>query len=250
MSAKVGEPMTDATMSLAMCFDAPMQSWGIRSRGVVRDTMMEPTKSGTLGLVAAALGVDREDDVSLAELARLRLAIRVDREGLLEHDYQTTQNVPTTAGTGHRTIVSERYYLANALFLVVLEGDGYLLARISEAVQRPRWRLSFGRRSFVPARPLLPPDAAPVRKTAQQVLESHPWLEESEALRGRARANPPTLRTVVECPADEKQAEERHDHPISYGRGRRCFAPRAVRVDDLTLTPNMIPEKKPCISPS
>jgi CRISPR-associated Cas5-like protein len=31
--------------SLALCFDAPMQSWGQRSRFVVRDTATEPTKS-------------------------------------------------------------------------------------------------------------------------------------------------------------------------------------------------------------
>jgi CRISPR system Cascade subunit CasD len=235
--------MPDDVMSLAMCFDAPMQSWGIRSRGIVRDTMMEPTKSGTIGLVAAALGVNREDDVTLAELARLRLAVRVDREGLLERDYQTTRNVPTTTGTGHRTVVSERYYLADALFLVVLEGDGYLLARIAEAIRRPRWPLSFGRRSFVPARPLLSPDAAPVREPAVQVLKSHPWLEESEALWQRARTDPPTLRTVVECSAEEKQAEVRHDQPISFGRGRRRFAPRTVLVDDVTLTPSMIPAR-------
>lgn len=242
--------MTDDVMSLAMCFDAPMQSWGIRSRGVIRDTMMEPTKSGTIGLVAAALGVEREDDVALAELARLRLAVRVDREGLLERDYQTTQNVPTTTGTGHRTIVSERYYLANALFLVVLEGDGYLIARLAEAIRRPRWRLSFGRRPFVPARPLLSSDTAPARESAGQVLTSHPWLEESEALRERARTKPPTLRTVLECPADDMHAEVRHDQPISFGRGRRRFAPRSVLVDNVTLTPSMIPTKgQPCTSP-
>lgn len=45
--------------SLALCFDAPMQSWGTRSRGVIRDTTSEPTKSGVVGLIAAALGISR-----------------------------------------------------------------------------------------------------------------------------------------------------------------------------------------------
>jgi CRISPR system Cascade subunit CasD len=139
--------------SLALCFDAPMQSWGIRSRGIIRDTMPEPTKSGVVGVVAAALGIDRNDDAALAEVARLRLAVRVDREGVMERDYHTTQNVPTTQGTGHRTVVSQRYYLADALFLVVLEGDERLLTRVAAAVERPHWRLCFGRKAYVPARP-------------------------------------------------------------------------------------------------
>ncbi len=40
--------------TLLLCFDAPLQSWGTMSRFVVRDTTTEPTKSGVVGLHAAA----------------------------------------------------------------------------------------------------------------------------------------------------------------------------------------------------
>ncbi|TCO62887.1 type I-E CRISPR-associated protein Cas5/CasD [Actinocrispum wychmicini] len=235
--------MTDEQpMSLALCFDAPMQSWGTRSRGVIRDTSLEPTKSGVVGLLAAALGIDRDNNNAIAELAQLRLAIRVDREGILERDYHTTQNVPTTQGTGHRTVVSERYYLADALFLVVLEGRQQLLTSVAGAVRQPHWRLSFGRKAFVPARPLLPPDAAPIRASAETVLTEHGWLEPSPYLRATAHRDTqrPGLRTVVECPPNTVGAEARYDHPITFTPGQRRFAPRTVLVSDVPLTDTMI----------
>jgi CRISPR system Cascade subunit CasD len=233
------------TSSLALCFDAPMQSWGIRSHGVIRDTMAEPTKSGVVGLLAAALGIERENDAAVAELARLRLAIRVDREGVLERDYHTTQNVPTTHGTGHRTVVSERFYLADALCLVVLQGDERLLTKVAAAVRQPHWRLSFGRKAYVPARPLLAPEAGPVAQTAKQVLEEHPWLEPSARALTRARrtmaTGQVTLRTVIECSPDQPRAEVRYDQPISFTPGNRRFAPRTVVVGAVELTGGMIP---------
>jgi CRISPR system Cascade subunit CasD len=158
---------------------------------------------------------------------------------MMERDFQTTQNVPTTLGTGHRTIVSERYYLADAVFLVVLEGDGSLLTRVADAVERPRWRLSFGRRAFVPARPLVMPGSKPVARTAEEVLAEHAWLESSSRIRARA-GSVGSLRTVVECPPGRASAEIRHDHPISFARTGRLFTTRNVVVGEVPLTESMI----------
>jgi len=36
--------------------EGPLQSWGTRARWGERDTELEPTKSGVIGLVACALG--------------------------------------------------------------------------------------------------------------------------------------------------------------------------------------------------
>ena len=57
----------------------PMQSWGTTSRFDERDTGKEPSKSGVIGLLAAALGIDRENWVDLAPLTRLRMGVRHDR---------------------------------------------------------------------------------------------------------------------------------------------------------------------------
>lgn len=229
-------------MSLALCFDAPMQSWGIRSRGIIRDTMPEPTKSGVVGVLAAALGIDRNDDASLAEVARIRLTVRVDREGVMERDYHVTQNVPTTQGGGHRTVVSQRYYLADALFLVVLEGNERLLTRVAEAVERPRWRLCFGRKAYVPARPLLPRGQGPIARPAEEILAEHGWLETSPRIRAQIERQQqrPHLRTVVECPPGHSGSEIRHDQPLSFAEGGRRFAFRTVQIGQVPLTDAII----------
>jgi CRISPR system Cascade subunit CasD len=232
------------TAILKLCFDAPMQSWGTRSHGVIRDTATEPTKSGVLGLLGAALGIDRNDDASLAELARLHMGVRVDREGTLERDYQTTQNVPTTTGSGHRTIVSERYYLADALFLVVLEGEPNLLARCAYALRHPRWRLYLGRRAFVPARPILIGSGALTDQTLREALQFHPWLVESDEVRLGQRATPAeereALRVIVECSPNEAGAEKRDDQPVSFAPQRRRFVTRSVLRSRTPLTDAML----------
>ncbi|MBP2479697.1 CRISPR system Cascade subunit CasD [Crossiella equi] len=232
------------TTSLALCFDAPMQSWGTRARGIVRDSTAEPTKSGVIGVLGAALGVERDDEPRIAELAELRLGVRVDREGLLERDYHTTQDVPTTQGTGHRTVVSERYYLANALFLVVLEGERLLLERVADAIRNPRYPMFFGRKAYVPSRPLLLPEAAPVDRGLDEMIAEHSWLEPSDLARNRALRDKErsALRTVVDCAPTQAGAEARNDQPVSFAHDHRRHGPRTVLVSQTPLTDRMIVE--------
>lgn len=64
---------------------APLQSWGVLSRFSRRDTRSRPTKSGVVGLCAAALGLDRTDD--LGELAKIRFGVRADHPGTPVRDY-------------------------------------------------------------------------------------------------------------------------------------------------------------------
>ncbi|GAB1819615.1 type I-E CRISPR-associated protein Cas5/CasD [Herbidospora sp. RD11066] len=241
------------TLSLALSLDAPMQSWGIRSRFTTRDTTTEPTKSGVVGLLCAAMGVPREDTESLRDLAALRMGVRVDREGILERDYHTTQNVPTTAGTGHRTVVSQRYYLSDALFLVVLTGDSDLLAQAADAIQRPHWPLCLGRRAFIPTRPLitngvdqkLRAGAGLQAHPLETVLQRHPWLETRPVAHEReltaiGKGETSTLRTMIDCESSAEGAEPRHDQPVSFVRGGREFAVRSVLRGHVPLTQELI----------
>ncbi|NLE97041.1 MAG: type I-E CRISPR-associated protein Cas5/CasD, partial [Propionibacterium sp.] len=68
----------------------PMQSWGDSSRFTTRSTRREPTKSGVLGLLAAALGRPRTAEI--ADLAGLRFGVRVDQPGKVMVDFQTAQD--------------------------------------------------------------------------------------------------------------------------------------------------------------
>lgn len=243
--------------SLVLCLDAPMQSWGIRSRFARRDTSAEPTKSGIVGLLGAASGVRRDDTERISQLARLRMGVRVEREGVLEEDYQTARGVVNTDGKKPRTILSRRYYLAHALFLVVLEGEPDLINSLDAQLRRPEWPLFFGRKAFLPARPIVPPPTggpAQLSEPMEAVLTQHPWLEDGKPQRERARralerGEEVWLRTITDLPRDTNnteaasaaaRAELRYDHPVSFEHHNRRYEPRAVLEGHVPLTNELL----------
>lgn len=204
------------TLLLRLC--APMQSWGTQSRFTVRDTGFEPSKSGVLGLLCAALGIDREDDDGLQPLTTLRMGVRVDKEGALRVDYHTAKNVLTSNGKIKDTELSTRYYLADACFLVGLESqDLALLEHIQAALQNPVWALFLGRKAFVPGEPVWLPDGLRKGEDLETALKEYPPLRPPQKDK---------LRLVLEDPTGPIV---RTDQPLSFRQ--RKFAPRRVRVD-------------------
>lgn len=139
----------------------PMQSWGTTSRFDQRDTGKEPSKSGVLGLLAAALGIDREKGPELEPLTHFSMGVRHDRSGVPKCDYQTagcaeSDSIIKADGTQSKDgVVSQRFYLADAAFLVGLEcEDRSLLVSIHAALRDPVWPLALGRKSYVPSEPI------------------------------------------------------------------------------------------------
>ena len=65
--------------TLLLRLAAPIQAWGVEAQFEIRKTGREPTKSGVVGLLAAALGRGR--DVPPDDLNVLRFGVRVDQEG-------------------------------------------------------------------------------------------------------------------------------------------------------------------------
>ena len=112
-----------STFCFRLC--GPMQSWGTQSRFLVRDTGLEPSKSGIVGLICAAMGTPRDDRTTIERFARLRIAVRADRPGTMAMDFHTVgglhsggdgYGVIRADATGVGTVVSRRYYLADAEF--------------------------------------------------------------------------------------------------------------------------------------
>lgn len=206
--------------TLLLRLQGPMQSWGTTSRFDERDTQLEPSKSGVLGLICAALGRDRHEPVE--DLAALRMGVRVDHEGMPMRDYQTATGVLIATGKSdlRRTVVSPRYYLSDAAFLVGLEGkDEALLARIHTALRAPHWPLALGRKSFAPGMPVWLPDGlSPLPLEA--ALAQYPRLV--SARRGDLQ---PTLRCLLE---DDQEGAVRLDQPVAPFAERR-FSPRFVK---------------------
>ncbi len=206
--------------TLLLRLAAPMQSWGASSRFTVRDTVREPTKSGVVGLIAAALG--RLRTAPLDDLAALRMGVRIDRPGRVAMDYHTAQNVYKASGRIKATEVSRRYYLADAVFLVGLEGDDQAwLARIHQALRNPRWTLYLGRKAFVPAEPIWLVDGM-TELSLLDALKIYPWLGRDEKVYRSLRH----LRVVMDDPGG---AIVRYDLPISFRWDKRSYAPRRVK---------------------
>jgi len=197
-----------------------MQSWGIRARWDVRDTGLEPTKSGVIGLIGCAMGLRRRDPV-LEELDRsLRFGVRVDRPGVISTDYQTVTGYHRTAGgeykcrggtvktlekalqRGESTVVSPREYLHDARFLVGLavcpdrrRDNPMLLEQVLDSLRRPKWPLFLGRKSCVPSRPLLDQESLNWEYASlEDALRHEPW----EAHEGED-TGPSTLEIWIVC---------------------------------------------------
>ena len=155
----------------------PMQSWGTTSRFDQWDTGKEPSKSGVIGLVAAALGIDRENWTDLEPLTKLSMGIRHDRPGVPKRDYQTAQHIISANHSKvHETAVTTRDYLADAAFLVGLATDDHaLLDRIYKALDNPVWPLALGRKSYVPSESVWMPDAL-LNLPLREALAWRPWI--------------------------------------------------------------------------
>ena len=209
----------------------PMQSWGTTSRFDRRDTGKEPSKSGIIGLLAAALGIDRENWTDLEPLTHLSLGVRHDRPGLPKRDYQTAgcasaDTIIKADGSQAKDggVVSQRFYLADAAFLVGLASeDRLLLERIHKALCNPVWPLALGRKSYVPSESIWLKDGlqdAPLR----EVMERWPWL----ATLRRWEEFPKRL--LVSYESGDGSGLLRMDQPLSSFAERR-FGSRFVRSE-------------------
>lgn len=204
--------------TLLLRLQGPLQSWGTRSRFDHRDTWPYPTKSGVVGLLAAALGRDRKEDIS--DLAALRMGVRVDRKGVLRVDYQTAQSVLAADLKALRDVQSWRYFLSDAAFLVGLEGNGELLQKAHQALKNPRFPLYLGRKGYLPSPPPYLPDGL-VEASLEEALRGYPYLGS-----GAPRED---LLLVLEA----QEGRLVYDQPAGPFSERR-FAARYVREEPLS----------------
>ncbi len=219
---------------LLLRLKGPMQSWGTQSQFLVRETGLEPSKSGVIGLLCAALGKPRHESPdtawpTLRELAALRMAVRVDSPGKMMRDYHTTggrrrnerYGVISADGSALSTVVSQRYYLADAAFLVGLESDSRsLLERLHRALASPVWQLYLGRKAYVPGCPVHLADGLR-DESLEDAIRGYPLLvrpKEGELVSPR----------VVMDSLPAEASEVRHDVPVDFFA--RKFSVRHVRV--------------------
>lgn len=158
---------------LILRLDGPMQAWGTHTFEDFRPSNLFPTRSGLLGLLGACLGLERSDLVGQAQLAAsVEFCVRVDQklvrpgmnEPVSKHnvklpDFHTVMDARKVDGSKNKfPIVSRREYLFDAAFTVAVGSKSnapITLKQLTEALRRPCYTPSLGRRSCPLARPLL-----------------------------------------------------------------------------------------------
>jgi CRISPR system Cascade subunit CasD len=227
---------------LALQLAGPLQSWGATSRFARRTTENAPTKSGVIGLLASAQGLDRTAD--LAPLAALRFGVRIDQPGTRLRDFQTAHHMDTDESLP----LSERFYLSDAVFIAAVEGPDKLITELYEAVRAPVYLPYLGRRSCPPSRPIdigIYENADLEGVLAKEQWRAAEWFQ-------RRRRNDPTvdLTVLAEIRSEEHMenqantqgqarnalADTLRDQPLSFDPRHRRYALRTVRTSTVPVT--------------
>lgn len=179
-----------AANTLFLRLEGPLQAWGDPSKFLIRRTMDAPTKSGVLGLLCSAFGYSRQAARQhLPELNTLSMGVRIDRRGFRWWDYHTVgagTGMTTASGDlrtdAEGTLITRREYLADASFLVALQGDAELIHEVASSIASPQWPVFLGRRSCPPSVPVF---AKPregeswtnpaCHETLKAALDAVPW---------------------------------------------------------------------------
>ena len=227
---------------------APLVSWGDQAVGQERPSADHPSRSALLGLLAAALGIDRSDETQQQKLTDCcHFGIKLYSPGLAMRDFHTAQVPPSKAGIKYLytrkdeldelarladpkigTILSFRSYRQDSYSVatVWLEGEHHCsLVQLSEALKAPHFHLYLGRKAC--------PLAAPLNPQLKQCESMKQALDEySPAVELQPLARNSASRYYWE-PSDHSGLTEtyrvpRYDEPIS--RQRWQFSSREEAV--------------------
>lgn len=161
---------------LVFQLQAPLAAWGDVAVGQYRGSRERPGASALIGLLGAALGIQRDDEAAHAVLRDgYAFAVGTVSSGQLLRDYHTAQ-VPGRSDMQRRphrtrrdelslprhdlnTILSTRDYRQDAAWAVAVQalpGAPHRLEDLAQALRRPRFVLYLGRKCCPPAAPLAP----------------------------------------------------------------------------------------------
>ena len=213
---------------LVLRLAGPLQSWGARSRFVRRTTEAMPTKSGIIGLLAAARGVRRQDPIE--EFLGLSLAVRTDQPGTMMREFHTAHHQVTGAAMP----LSHRYYWTDAVFTAYIGGPKELLEGLQEALADPAYPLYLGRRACVPEGRIVlgvkdGSIADQVRATPWQAGRPHQRRTKSVDVELDVQADV----GVFEGLSGSRQVQ---DVPVSFDPERREYALRPVVDTTVTVS--------------
>lgn len=212
---------------LALRLEGPLQSWGFDSQYNRRNTGLLPTKSAIAGMCCAAQGLPRGSSAEqkfLAAFGEVRMtAIVIPCNGAKKElsvrrlqDYHTVQNTRRASGSiNNNCVLTNRQYLTDAAFGVLLEGKAPLLKQIADALSDPVWGIWLGRKTCIPSAPVF----VGLKENRDEALR---------LLLGEKPLEFFTRQEDVENFADGHDSLP--DTAISFASEQRLFSPRRVRI--------------------
>ena len=223
----------------------PLASWGEAAVGPTRPSATYPGRSAVLGLLAAALGIDRHDESAQASLRdSVTIAVKQHSAGVLVRDYHTAQVPGHSAKVTHHTrrdelseprerlhtILSTREYRCDGLWAVavsVTDDAPWSLEALAAALKRPKFHLYMGRKSCPLAAPLIPRvvAAAGVREALSTELPPVTALGEQDETR-RLGVDREAGYAWEGAAGDLQPQETRYPYDEPLHRGRWQFASR------------------------
>jgi CRISPR system Cascade subunit CasD len=254
---------------VVLLLTGPMQSWGERAAFSERDTLSHPTRSGIIGMIAAALGHTKDVDLGWAH--GLKVQVRADQPGYVMTDFHmvgggykpgtgmvTADGTPRKGKDGRPSgTITKRHYLADASFVVTVHHpDADLIDQITSALNAPRWPIFLGRKSCPPAHPVvlgtttaaavsvlsaLPAYgtvAPPVDRGALAPAGETDWFAEYASSTGAPAPGPTRHCMLYLDAADYGQISTRtvlRDNPTSFHPNRRNYTAREVATTRVTV---------------
>ena len=216
---------------------APMGAFGDLAGHERRGGHGWPGRSAILGLVGAALGVQRDDAEGQAALGSWRTAVAKLIAGTPLRDFHTVQTVPTAkarrpdsrrdalarARGAENTILTRRDHETDCAFAVAIWG-GEDLPAVRRALERPHFVPYLGRKSCPLSAPMAPRVVAaetPTDALRQAILPPF-WHPADTPDAGRP------LSVASDDPIPGARIERRWDDPLD--RTAWHFTSRAVHV--------------------
>lgn len=225
---------------------ATMASMGDHAGHERRGSGTWPGRSALVGLMGAALGIDRTGDFSALET--LDISVAIFDAGTPLRDFHTIQTVPNAAAKTPNsrpeamrtagplklnTVLTKRDYRAGVFYGIAVSGAPDILDLVAEALRRPRYQLYFGRKSCPLSAPPGPVARleAPDAEAALQALVLPPWREAASAH---------TL--VTDARPGDTDRETRHDRAVS--RTAWHFQPRNISYRPVSIALSKATDRK------
>lgn len=203
---------------------APLQSWGVGSKGYNRQTLNFPTKSGITGILCNSLGIKRDETSLIQEMSdSIKVHARIDKPGKLLRDYGTI-------AYGKKNKQTLRYYLQDAKFLILIEAEEELLEKLLQSFKNPRNALFFGRKSCVPSQPIFFPreENYVIAENVENAFQKTGLLLERTNLTSR-QLTTPNLSIEIIIETENSESETISDNPISFSSEARLYQPRSIK---------------------